>query len=422
VSQADIRTQLEQLVGQSDSAASGAVRLAALERFKELGLPNRRVETWRYTDIAALGDKGFSYLAPTPDATVVERAAALLGPAESRAGAARLVFIDGHLVDSLSAAPQKAGFGVERTGPSPDGERESTALTALNTAFAPSGYRLRFAGSEAEPVELMVIGTGRGLAPQLKLGIELEPGARATVIQRFVDLPDAGEAWLNFVADVDLARGSALTLYRVQTHGPEQIQTALHRAELAEGAKLTAGNVEVGGALVRNEFQIALGGANAEADVYSLSLTRDHQHADTRIAIDHCAPNTTSHQNQRAVLADASRAVFNGKVLVRKEAQHIEARQRSDSLLLSPKAEADTKPELEIYADQVICSHGATVGELSEDHLFYLRARGIDATTARGMLTAAFADAILERIELEGVRDEARRAVSERLPRRIETA
>jgi Fe-S cluster assembly protein SufD len=154
--------------------------------------------------------------------------------------------------------------------------------------------------------------------------------------------------------------------------------------------------------------------------VYGLALTRAKQHCDMRIDVDHQAPYTTSRQEYRAIADDASRSVFNGKVTVQPDAQHIDAQQRNDNLLLSAKAEIDTKPELEIYADQVICSHGATVGELSDEHLFYLRSRGIDGETARSILTTAFANTILDRISLENFRDQAQDAVTAHLPRRVD--
>ena len=417
----DLSAQLDSLDPGSEAGASRAVRLAALERFMALGLPDRRVETWRYTDLTSLRKKGFSFSAPPPDAAALETAGVVLREHDLAIEGARLVFVDGHLAESLSTPPQPEHVGFESAASTLTQDSDGTALAALNTAFASGEHCLRFRGTDSGPVELVFIGSGRQLAPQLRLRIELEAGARAEVIQRFIDIPDAGEAWLNLVTDITLGSESNLSLHRLQLHQPEQVQTTLHRARLAAGAKLTAGNVELGGALVRNEFEIALDGEDAEADVFSLTLTRDSQHSDTRIAVDHRAPRTMSLQNQRAILDDSSRAVFNGKVTVQPDAQHIEARQRSDSLLLSPRAEVDAKPELEIYADQVVCSHGATVGELSDDHLFYLRARGIDAPTARGILTAAFADAILERIALDSLRESARLAVGERLPRAIET-
>jgi Fe-S cluster assembly protein SufD len=199
-------------------------------------------------------------------------------------------------------------------------------------------------------------------------------------------------------------------------HGANQYATGLTRARLADGARLNAGSVELGGKLVRNEIEIRLEGLAAETEIAGLALTRGKQHCDARIAVDHRAPRTTSRQNYRAIADGESRSVFNGKVTVREGAQHIDARQRNDNLLLSAHAEVDTKPELEIYADQVACSHGATVGEISEDQLFYLRARGIGEKSARAILTSAFAAEILERLPFEYFRKRAQAAVLAWMP------
>ena len=397
-----------------------AARRSALKQFGELGWPGKRLDAWRYTDLSSLGDKDFSYIAPVPDAAAIEAARTLLDKFEFIDEASRLVFIDGHRVESLSVSKSGSELEVQTTALKFAEDGPESALAALNTAFAAGGTTVRVTGSSAALLELVFIGTGRGFAPQLKLMIELAAGTKATVIQRFIDLPDAGEAWLNLVTDIEQAEDSELSLYRLQTHAPEQYQTTLSRARLAHGAKLAAGNVEVGGNLIRNEFEICLEGNEAEARVFGIALTNRQQHCDTRIAVKHQAPHTTSRQEFRAIVADTSRSVFNGKVIVREEAQNIDAHQQSDNLLLSPTAEADTRPELEIHADQVVCSHGATVGELSDDHLFYLRARGIDEEMARGILIAAFADTILERIDLVSFREQAREAVNAKLPRQIE--
>lgn len=401
------------------SAEHRALRRRALERFDELGLPGRRIETWHYTDLSAFGDKGFEFIA-RPDADSLDRAAGLLAAHEPIGEGSRVIYVDGHRIEALSNVMPDLTVEILPLTIEQGDAGGDTALAALNTAFLTEGARVRVDGRAPTPVELVFVGTGRGLAPQLRLSIELAAGAEATLILRFIDLPGAGEAWLNLVTDLTLGESSKLTLYRLQTHESEQNHTALHRARLAQGAKLAAGNIELGGKLVRNEFEIALEGSGAEARIFGLELTRESQHCDTRILIDHRAADTTSRQDFRAVVADSSRSVFNGKVIVREDAQHIDARQRSDNLLLSPKAEVDTKPELEIYADQVICSHGATVGELDEDQMFYLQARGIDAETARGILTTAFADTILERITHDRFRERARLEVDARLPRSVD--
>ena len=404
------------------SADQHALRRRALERFDKLGLPGRRIETWHYTDLSSFAERGFDFIVPPPDAHAIASAEWLLAARAPIDSGSRFVFVDGHWIESLAAIESDADSGVELR-PLPleqadfDGE---SALTALNTAFLTEGAELRVHGNIQKPIELLFIGTGRKFATQFRLSIALAAAAEATVLLGFVDIPGSGEGWLNLVTDLSLGESSELTLNRLQAHGDAQDHTSLHRVTLAREAKLTAGSIELGGRLIRNEFEIALEGPRAEAHLFGLELTRQKQHCDTRIEIDHRAESTTSRQDYRAIAADSSRSVFNGKVIVREQAQHIDARQRNDNLLLSRKAEIDTKPELEIYADQVICSHGATVGELDEEHLFYLRARGIDAETARGILTSAFAETILERFEHDGFRELARQEVDSRLPRAIE--
>ena len=194
MSQAEIRSQLEQLLERPDASASNAVRLAAMDRFSEIGLPDRRVETWRYTDVASLGAKEFSFVAPAPDAAMLGRVADVLVSVEGSTGTRRLVFVDGHLVDSLSSAANSDGLSIDSCAPETEDGSEITGLMALNMAFAPGEHRLRLAGKATDPVEFLFIGTGGGLAPQIRLRFELEADASATIIQRFIDLPEAGEA------------------------------------------------------------------------------------------------------------------------------------------------------------------------------------------------------------------------------------
>jgi Fe-S cluster assembly protein SufD len=290
------------------------------------------------------------------------------------------------------------------------------ALVALNTALVRDRTLIRATGRIEQPLEIICVAGRSGLAAQVRLRFELAAGARLTAVQRFVDLGTPGSGWLNQVIDAELGAGSELSLYRIQQFGAERTLTSLLRAELADRAQFRAAAVELGAGLSRNELQIALSGEAAVAEFRGLALTRARQHCDTRIDVDHRAPRTRSRQDYRAIAADRSRSVFNGKVTVREGAQHIDARQRNDNLLLTATAEIDTKPELEIYADQVVCSHGATVGELSEQHLFYLQSRGIAADAARAILTTAFADVILRDFGHDGVREQARAAVAAVLP------
>jgi Fe-S cluster assembly protein SufD len=393
------------------------LRRAALARFEAQGLPTRRVEAWRYTDLSPLGLKSFDYVAAAPPAEVLARAADAVARLALDPDATRLVFVDGYWAEPLSSRDLEPGLEVSALGRNPEAllagdVSGDSALAALNRAFARDGAGILVRGALTRPVAIVVIGSGRGLAQQLRFRLTLDRGARVTVVEHRLELADAGEAWLNTVREVELADDSRLELLRLQRHGANQYSTDLARIRLGAGAQLVAGSVEAGGRLVRHELEILLDGPGATADIGGLALTRDREHCDTRIAVDHRAPRTTSRQNYRSIADGASRSIFNGKVAVRKDAQHIDARQENHSLLLSPGAEVDSKPELEIYADQVACSHGATVGQLDEEALFYLRSRGIDDRTARGILTEAFAAVVLERFGDDDFRARARTAVA----------
>lgn len=393
-------------------------RRAALARFEALGLPGRRIESWRYTDLTPLSSKSLDYVAAAPPADVVRLADQAVANLALDPAAARLVFVDGYCIDGLSSRTAEPCVRVDLLRARPealvDGDAAAEpALAALNQAFARDGAEIHATGVVARPLAIVVIGSGRGLASQLRFRMQLAPSARLVVTLHLIDLAAAGESWLNMVTDAALADGSRLDLLRVQRHGTNSYSTDLTRARIDSGARLFAGSVEAGGHLVRHEFELCLDGPGASAEVGGLALTRGRQHCDTRIAVDHRAPHTTSRQYYRSIAADSSRSVFNGKVTVREDAQHIDARQENHSLLLSPRAEVDSKPELEIYADQVACSHGATVGELDEEALFYLRARGIDERSARDILTEAFAAVILAGFANDDFRTRARTVVAD---------
>jgi Fe-S cluster assembly protein SufD len=414
----------ERLAG-ADTLAG--VRNAALARFGEIGLPGRSVETWHYTAFDRLAPKDLAHIAAPPPATAIAAARDAVAQLGLDAAAPRCVFVDGYLIDSLSTTAARRSLSIEPLADDPShllgGAVElDSPLVALNTAFASAGAHIRVTGVVDTPIQCIFVGATPGLATHLRLGIALEPDAAATMTQHFLDLDGVGNSWLNLVVDIEQQTGSHIAVYRSQRHGPERVHTALTRATLAERTRCDFSAVELGGHVVRNEIQIALDGEGARAEFRGLALARDTQHCDTRVALDHRAANSVSRQTYRAIAAGRSRSVFNGKVTVAEDAQHIDARQRNDNLLLSPTAEIDTKPELEIYADQVICSHGATIGELSDEHLFYLRARGIDIESARDILTSAFAEVILAAFELAEFRQHARDAVAAAMPRHAEHA
>jgi Fe-S cluster assembly protein SufD len=255
------------------------------------------------------------------------------------------------------------------------------------------------------------------IAPQPRVVIDLGPDSTLQVVQHFIGTAECS-GWTNVVTQISQAPRSELTLYRLQEQGPAHLHTELLTAELAEDAKIKLGYVDLGGKLVRNDVHVDLAKPGASCELFGVFIAAEGQHIDNHLRIDHSAPRTVSQEAFKGIIGDRGHGVFNGKVVVHRNAQKIDATQSSDNLLLSDRGEIDTKPELEIYADDVKCSHGATVGQLDEDQLFYLRSRGVDAETARGLLTFAFANDILKRIDMPELRERLARKVLNYLPGR----
>lgn len=383
-------------------------RLQALAALGTAGWPNRRRERWRYTDLEPLASAGFD-LAPEPlDRATIETAKQLLADVSLGTPAQQLVLLDGERVEGLGAATiagVEIASAIDRWDePAAFARRVPAAdypLAALNTAFTPHGLSIRVpAGtSVAAPVHVILIGSARGrVAAQPRIAIEAEAGAEIAIVQHFIDSNADSQTWSNCVTDVRQAAGSRVTLHRLQRHAGGVTHTSLLSAELGERASLTVGYFDLGGRLVRNDITISLRGAGAHTDLFGLLLAGANQHVDDHTLIRHAAGETTSAENVRAIIGERGRGVFNGKVIVERDCQRIDAQQRNDNLLLGDHAEIDTKPELEIYANDVKCSHGSTVGELDTEQLFYLRARGLTAVEARRVLTTAFATTVVEQI------------------------
>jgi Fe-S cluster assembly protein SufD len=390
--------------------AARPARLQALAALGAAGWPSRRRERWRYTDLEPLASGGFD-LAPQPlDRSTIESAKRLLADEVLGTAAQQLVLLDGERVEELGAA---AIAGVE-IAPAIERSDELAAfahrvpaadypLAALNTAFTPHGHGISIkipAGTSVPaPIHLVLIGSGRGrVAAQPRIDIEADAGAEITVVQHFVDSSPEAQTWSNCVTEIKQAPGSRVTLHRLQRHAGGVTHTSLLSAELGERAALTVGYFDLGGRLVRNDIAISLRGAGARTDLFGLLLAGANEHIDDHTLIRHAAGETTSAENVRAIIGERGRGVFNGKVVVERDCQRIDAQQRNDNLLLGDHAEIDTKPELEIYANDVKCSHGSTVGELDMEQLFYLRARGLTAAEARRVLTVAFATTVVEQV------------------------
>ncbi len=403
-----------------------AARLHALAELDAAGWPTRRREQWRYTDLEPLAAADFDLAPGAIDRDTVAAAKALLADASLGAAPQQLVLLDGERVADLGA-PAVAGVEVTsleaRWGEfvasfaKPIGATQYP-LAALNTAFARSGLWIRVpAGTVVrDPIHLVLIGSARErIAAQPRIVIEAEPGSQATFVQHFVDCDAESRGWHNSVTQLKQAAGSRLGFYRLQRHARGVAHTSLLSAELGESAELSAGYFDLGGRLVRNDIAIVLSGARARTDLFGLLLAGAGQHIDDHTVIRHAAGETVSSENVRAIIGERGRGVFNGKVVVEPGCQRIDARQRNDNLLLGEHAEIDTKPELEIHANDVKCSHGSTVGELDAEQLFYLRARGLAPADARRLLTTAFATTIVEQIADVAIRSGALAHVAARL-------
>ncbi len=409
-------------------AATHHLRERAIAAFCERGFPDRKLETWKYTELAPVASQSFN---PVP-----ERPAPPHGELEQLiaetccSDGPRMVFVDGHHMPELDLATD-AAEGVRLLSLTEAWDQlyqhsgaqnrlDDHPLALLNTALVQDGVWIRTEDGATHPqaYELIFVSSGTsGLSPQPRIVIDLAAGASISVLVRFIDAGDS-EGWLNIVTQIHQARESRLELLRVQEHRSSRTHTSLTVADLRENAVLRAGSVDLGGRLVRNDTEVRLLESGARTELYGLFLTTDGQHIDNHTLVDHIAPSTLSSEVYRGIAGTRGRGVFNGKVVVRPGAVKIEAHQSSDNLLLGENAEIDTKPELEIYADDVKCSHGATVGELDEDHLYYLRSRGIDEAEARGMLTSAFANAVLTQVVDAAVRERISARVGERLATR----
>ena len=382
------------------------VRGAAIGKFAESGFPTARDENWRYSDIKRLRGQAFSIaLKPTGIET----------PEAVCETAARLVLVNGHfdeeqsdygdLLQAISIRPL-ANHLMANSDRANELHSGTDALSVLNTALMRDGLVFSVpAGVEIDdPIEIVHVMNGAdGAAAHVRHLIELGEGAKATILERFVG--DESAYWFNSVVQARVAEGAMLNHYRLQTEGAQAIHTAKAVVSVGAGGDYHACNISLGASLSRFDVGVRLlvDGANATVDGVALAASR--QSHDMLVHVDHRMPTTTSDQVFRTVADALGKSSFQGKITVAVGAQQTLADQSFKALLLARTAEANAKPELEIFADDVKCSHGATIGELDTKAMFYLMSRGIDPVTAKQMLVEAFTDDALARIENGAIAD-----------------
>jgi Fe-S cluster assembly protein SufD len=374
-----------------------ALRDQAAEKFRAQGFPTRRIEAWHYTDLRPLTQASFD-----EPLTVVDDALTL-PPART---AERVVFVDGRLRMDLSSWPGMASVANHLAKLQDRILLPEEPLAALNTMMFEDGLSLHVpAGTDAGTLEVLsvAIESERPAAFHPRHLVRLEKGAKLTLLE--TSIGPAGTAYLhNPVWQIEVAEDATLTHARLQQEGAQAFHLSTIYAEVAKGGTYDNFTLNAGGRLVRNEIHSTLTGPKAACHMNGAQLVADGQHVDTTTFLDHAAPGCASRQTYKTVLNGKSRGVFQGKILVRQAAQQTDGYQMNQALLLSPEAEIDSKPQLEIYADDVKCSHGATVGEIDADQLFYLRTRGVPAAEARSILVRAFLHEAVEGLSDDHVR------------------
>ena len=394
-----------------------AFKQDALRRADSRGFPASRDEAWKYTPVAALEKRGFK---PSLSQTTLG-AATLAKLTIAGLDVPRAVFVNGRFDASLSKLPQ--GARVMEAGAADESLRPFLAISKdwqddvfvnLNTALFQTALVLELdAGTVLEaPLELLHVSLPEfdSASHHLRCVVKLGANAQAVLIERYVGR-DGAKHFTNAVTQVTLEPGSRLTHVRLQEESPQGFHVGRVLVHQTRDSNYISHNVQTGGSWSRLDLATDLEAPGAHAVLNGLYAVSGRMHVDNHTHINHLAPHTTSRELYRGVLDGHGRAVFNGKVRVAEHALKTDSAQANHNLLLSRGAEIDTKPELEIYADDVKCSHGATIGQLDEQQLFYLRSRGIDAETARTLLIGAFTERLLAELPGPALAEHARRAV-----------
>ena len=391
------------------------LREAGIARFDALGFATPKHEEWKYTNLKPLVRTDFGAASSTvSDVTQDSVAPHFLADAHC------LVFVDGHLRPDLSRLDQipagvRAGDLAKLLETEPNllephlgrvAQLDGQAPLALNTALMNGGAVVSVHGQIAEPIQLLFFTTAqdRPVATHLRNLLIAAPGSSATVLETHVSA-GGGIYWTNAATEVSCAANSSLSHFKLQVESVDAFHLALTSVHLAAGARYQNFAMSHGARLSRNEIRVALTGEDGECRLNGVFLGRGRQHLDTTTVIDHQHVGSRSDQFYKGVLDDGAHGVFQGKIIVRPGAQRTNAHQLNKNLLLTPTAQMDSKPELEIHADDVKCGHGAAVGDLDAEGLFYLRARGLDETSARQMMIAAFIDELIADVTPDSARN-----------------
>jgi Fe-S cluster assembly protein SufD len=416
--------------GSGAPAWLAAVRDAAIARFGALGFPTLRHEEWRFTSVAPIAEHQFQIASGgAANVTETDLAPALFGTS----GASRQVFVNGRHVAALSVAGRWPE-GVEVTDLAGMLDVESAKLeahltrlagfgdrpfVALNTALFGDGALVRVPEGVVveEPIHLLFVSTATDGATVSHPRVLVVTGANSQI--RLVESytgRGAGTVFTNAVTEVVVGENAVVDHYKVQRESVGGYHIGSMHVRLARNATFSSHSIALGAALARNDVEAVLDGEGGECTLNGLYLVDDRRLVDNHTTIDHAKPHCDSHEVYKGILSGHARGVFNGKIIVRPDAQKTDAKQTNRALLLSDDAQINTKPQLEIFADDVKCTHGAAVGQLDDDAVFYLRSRGLGVEQARMLLIQAFAGDILGRIRIEPLRGQLEAEMLRQLP------
>ena len=364
------------------------IREEARQRFAELGFPTTHDEDWRFTSVAPIARTTFT-------------------PGES----------------GLKAGPHPHGVQISKLSESPAephlaryASYQNNAFVALNTANFEDGLFIHIAKGAVidQPIEVVIESSANGhpTVSHPRILVVAEPGSQATIVETYKG--SGGQYFTNPVTEIVAGDNAVIDHYKLQTESARAFHVSTLQVQLGRDTNFRSHSLAFGGALVRNDVNAVLS-EGCECTLNGLYLVNDEQHIDNHTAIDHAKPHAASHELYKGILEGHSTAVFNGKILVRKDAQKTDAKQTNKNLVLSEDARIDTKPELQILADDVRCTHGATIGQLDPEGIFYLQSRGIGLADARDLLIYAFARDIVDRIQVAALRDLLEKLLLEKL-------
>jgi Fe-S cluster assembly protein SufD len=401
------------------NASIAQQREDAIERFAQLGIPDNNLELWKYTNIAKIIDR--PYTLPLGDVGAPVEKSDVAPFLIDDMDAHRVVLVNGRVDESLSdigelpagvvvsslaqAGKEHPNVVEEHYGKYADFEDE--ALTALNTAFVQDGAFVYVpSGTMVEkPIFFLhVTATDEDLFLQPRHLFVVEDGAIAKIVEAQYSLTDAN-TFTNTVGEAFVGEKGNLDHYLIQDEGPRASQVHTRAAQQKSDSVYSSQTVTFSGEVVRNNATIEADGTFCESNLFGLCVGKNEMHVDNHTRMDHVQPDCTSNELYKHVLNDESTAVFNGKVFVSRGSQRIDAYQQNDTIVLTKDAQIYTKPELEIYADDVVCSHGATTGQLDDEHIFYIRSRGLSKRRARILLLQAFCEEVLEEFQIDALRD-----------------